>query len=182
MKARQKVMAIFCILIIIFAGLISIFFLSFKTNYANQINSISKQTGVESALIFSIIKAESKFNKNAESSAGAVGLMQIKLTSANYIAELDGNEKLIKEDLFIPQNNIFYGTKYLAYLINKFKNIDVAICAYNAGETNVRQWLSNSQYSSDGITLQTIPFAETEKYLKKVNFNFSVYKKIVKSV
>ena len=60
------------------------------------------------------------------------------------------------------------GCMYLSYLLKRFPDETTAICAYNAGEGAVRQWLANERYSSDGITLTTIPYAETSAYEKKV--------------
>jgi soluble lytic murein transglycosylase len=106
--------------------------------------------------------------------------MQVKLETANYMASLCGEQALVESDLFVPEINIKIGTRYFAYLFNKFENLEVSICAYNAGETVVRDWLNSSEFSADGKTLQKIPYAETQRYLKKVMFNYGVYKKMFK--
>ena len=72
--------------------------------------------------------------------------------------------------------NIIYGCKYLKYLLNKFEDINTTLCAYNAGETRVRTWLK-SNYSTDGKTLNFIPFEETRKYVNKIQKNMKFYKK-----
>ena len=157
------------------------FFATFKTDYKDIVFNATETYRIEPSLIFSIIKAESKFNKNAKSTVGAIGLMQIKLETANYMLNLN-NENLITEDeLYMPENNIKLGTRYLVYLINKFQNLDVSICAYNAGETIVRQWLQDESLSKDGKTLVKIPYPETENYLKKVKFNQIIYKNMLKN-
>ena len=131
--------------------------------------------GLDRALVFATIKVESSFDKNAQSNKGAVGLMQITLSTAEYIAKrLNINEY----DLQDENINVRFGCYYLRYLIDKFKNIETAICAYNAGEGNVSKWLKDSDYSDDGITLKTIPFKETEEYLKKIVKTFEKYKKL----
>ena len=62
--------------------------------------------------------------------------------------------------------------------MNRFEDVDVVICAYNAGETVVRSWLNDNYYSNDGKTLSKIPYQETQNYLKKVKYNQNVYRKI----
>ena len=131
--------------------------------------------GLDRALVFATIKVESSFDKNAQSNKGAVGLMQITLSTAEYIANrLNINEY----DLQDENINVRFGCYYLRYLIDKFKNIETAICAYNAGEGNVSKWLKDSDYSEDQITLKTVPFKETEEYLKKIVKTFEKYKKL----
>lgn len=180
MSTTKKILIIFLLFIVFFISTISaIFFVSFKTSYKEFVLSASQKNDVDSALVFSVIKAESKFNKNAKSKAGAIGLMQIKLSTANYMLDLEGEMLITENQLFQVENNIDIGVKYLKYLIKKFNNVNVAICAYNAGETIVRDWLKNSEYSTDGKTLTKIPFTETENYLKKVNFNYKIYKKLL---
>lgn len=181
MTKIQKIIFYFLFMIIFLIALFcGMFFLSFKLDYKNFVSASSQEYDIEPSLIFSIIKAESKFNPNAKSSANAIGLMQIKLETANYMLYLDGENQINENYLYIPETNIKLGTKYLSYLINKFENIDVAICAYNAGETVVRSWLNNQEYSQDCKTLSKIPYKETKNYLKKVNFNQKIYKKMLK--
>ncbi|MDD7183325.1 transglycosylase SLT domain-containing protein, partial [Peptostreptococcus porci] len=68
---------------------------------------------------------------------------------------------------------------YLKKLESQFDgNLTLMIAAYNGGSGNVRKWLKNPQYSSDGVTLENIPFKETSGYTKKVLKNYELYKKI----
>ncbi len=181
MRFAKKIAILLLVGVIVFVtGFFAYTFLSFKLQYKKIIEVESKNYGVEQGIIYSIIKAESKFNKNAKSSAGAVGLMQIKLSSANYMLAQNGKQQITEAQLFLPETNIKLGTQYFAYLQKKFKVLDTAICAYNAGETVVRGWLKNSNNSADGKTLKNIPFAETKKYLSKVQFNIKVYQKILR--
>lgn len=144
--------------------------------YKDEILLNSKQYDLEASLISSLINVESSFNPNAKSSKNAVGLMQIKLSTANYLNDVEKLEKISEEDLFIPEINIKYGCKYLRYLLNKFKDVNTTLCAYNAGETNVINWLK-SDYSSDGKTLNYIPFEETRNYVSKIQNNILFYSK-----
>ena len=64
--------------------------------------------------------------------------------------------------------NIYYGSRLLALLNNRYHNMETAVCAYNAGVGNVDSWLKNSEYSQDGATLSTIPYEETRVYRIKI--------------
>ena len=170
-------LAFFCIFFAIFAGF---FCVSFKTDNKNLVEIEAKNSNLEPSLLFAVIKAESRFDQNAKSKKGAIGLMQVMPQTANYVLGLNGESLVSEQDLFLPQNNIKIGAMYLSYLIQKFNNLSVSICAYNAGETVVFEWLQNPNYSSDGKTLKKIPYSETERYLKKVQFNQFVYSKILR--
>ena len=70
--------------------------------------------------------------------------MQITQSTGKYIADLLGEKDF---NLFDIDCNIKYGCYYLRYLLIKFNCIQTALCAYNAGEGNVRKWLNNPKYS-----------------------------------
>ena len=174
-------MVIFLLMIVfLFAFVIVYFVMTFKTDYKEFVFAEAEKNNLDPALVFAIIKAESKFDKNAKSKAGAIGLMQIKLQTANYVCEINGENSITESELFDPQTNIKIGTNYLSYLSKKFQSLDIVICAYNAGETVVKNWLLDDQFSKDGKTLFKVPYKETKEYLSKVMFNLKIYKKMLK--
>lgn len=134
---------------------------------------------LDRTLIFSVIKVESNFDKNAKSQAGAFGLMQITSPTADYIAKL---LKVDEYDLYDERTNINFGCFYIKYLLNRFESSDTAIIAYNAGEGNVSLWLNNPAYSNDKITLNYIPFPESREYIKKIKETFAKYKKLYENI
>ena len=137
----------------------------FPYNYNLFVEKYSKEYDVDKALLFAVIKAESNFNKNAESSKGAKGLMQIMDDTAEWCANKAGIDEY---DLFDPEDNIKIGAFYLSYLLEKCGNEKNAVAAYNAGHGNVDKWLSDENFSKVGEILHDIPFAETRKYVNKV--------------
>ena len=195
------ILAVFLVLLL-FGGLFFLIFgydrVVYPLKYRLGIIRAGEEFGVDAALIASVINAESGFNEKAISSKGAVGLMQILPSTAewtiekmrkqninipSYSAEELFNSQTNIGQLFDPNLNIRVGTFYLSYLINKFENVDVALAAYNAGEGNVIKWLGTDEFSSDRKTLKKIPFKETENYVKKVNLNLKIYsKKFLKKV
>ena len=148
----------------------------FPVKYQNEIADASEAFGVGEELVFSVINVESGFDKNAVSSKGAVGLMQLMPATADELAQKLGMEGY---DLKNPQDNIKLGVFYLAQLQEKFGEIDVSLCAYNAGPANVTRWLQDKEKSDDGKTLKEIPFYETRNYLQKIHKNLRYYSKIV---
>lgn len=146
--------------------------------FKEEIIFYAESYNLSSDLVASVINVESSFKETAKSNKNAIGLMQIKLSTANYINELNNQQTINEEELFIPSTNIKYGCLYLKYLIDKFDDINTALASYNAGETVVRAWLKSGVYSLDGKTLMYIPYKETRNYVKKINKDINYYKKL----
>lgn len=113
-----------------------------------HIQTAADRYQLEEALIRAIIRQESNFRMNAVSSKGARGLMQL----------MPGTARMYQvSDPFDPRQNIHAGTRHIRYLLQKFRNnLDLALAAYNAGETAVNQ--------HQGIP----PYPETQAYVKAV--------------
>ena len=165
-------------------GIDGIMKLSEKKSHPREFEEIvaeySKEYGIPEYILYAVIKTESNFDPSAESSAGARGLMQMMpetflwLTGSEHL-----NEKLPADALYDPEVSIKYGAYYLRYLYRKFDyNWDNVFAAYNAGEGNVRAWLSDAEYSDGEGGLKKIPFSETRNYVKKVNSHIEHYKKL----
>jgi soluble lytic murein transglycosylase len=127
-----------------------------------------------------VIRQESNFDQNAQSPTGAKGLMQL----------MPGTAKSIAKKLGLPQqayandakSNIMKGSAYLDQLYSKYGSIILAVAAYNAGPGNVAKWLDSigdpRQYNTIEEKLnwiESIPFAETRNYIKKVIENMVIY-------
>lgn len=149
--------------------------LIYKTPYRSIVKSASKDFAVKESIIYAVMKAESGFRVGIVSSKGAVGLMQVLPSTAEFVAEKRG-QKFNEESLIYPAVNIEYGAWYLSYLLSKFTE-KTAIAAYNAGEGKVRSWLKNPKYSTDGKNLDVIPYRETSAYVRRVYKNISKYNK-----
>ena len=177
------VVVIFCILLFttgVFDGLkYKVLGLFYQQKYTTEVEAASKEFGVDENLIYAVINTESHFREDAESSAGAIGLMQLMPDTFTWLQEnLDGEATYSASDLKTPSVNIRYGTYFLSYLIDTYGDNSTAIAAYNAGFTNVDKWLSDPDCSSDGRTLTEIPYTETREYVKKVADARTMYEKI----
>lgn len=139
----------------------------YPTAYAELVEREAEEFGLEPQLVYAVIRTESGFDPEAESHAGAQGLMQLTPSTFEWIASLYPPENG-GADVMDPSDNIHCGCALLRLLLDQFESLDVALCAYNAGMGNVSGWLSGGQYSDDGKSLHTIPYPETESYVKKV--------------
>ena len=151
----------------------------YQKHYTAEVEAAAKEFDMDENLIYAVIRTESGFDENAESHAGAVGLMQLMPDTFSWLQEhKDGQVIYTDEALRIPEINIRYGTYYLSYLKDLYGDIPTAVAAYNAGASAVDSWLSDPTYSDDGKTLKKIPYDETEKYVKKVTHAWDRYQKI----
>ena len=123
---------------------------------------------LDPALIAAVIYAETKFDPRP-SSAGAQGLMQILPSTAEFLAHLTGGVGFQTADLAHPAVNIAYGSYYLRYLLNHYENNEMlAIAAYNAGLTNVDEWVAHARAEGGQLTAAEIPFPQTREYVQRV--------------
>lgn len=151
----------------------------YPLEYKNLVFENHNKYNVDESLIFAVIKAESDFDPNAVSNANAYGLMQITAPTFDWLQyKKNINYKMDESYLFTPSVNIEYGTYFLSILLKRYDDLDVAISAYNAGISAVDGWLDNDDYSSDGKTLDNIPYKQTDKYVDKVINAQKIYKQL----
>ena len=149
----------------------------YKIEYEEYVDKYSEEYDVDKYLIFAIIKAESNFDEKAQSNKGAKGLMQLMDATAGDIAKsLD--MKLDDGDILIPEININLGTNYIAMLINKYENIELALAAYNAGSGNVDTWIDEGTLQDNGSDIENIPYNETNNYVRKILRDYDIYKEL----
>lgn len=171
---------VFCLLIILLAVVVGSRYVVkekfFPYKYQEYVDMYSKEYNLDPLFVLSIMKTESKFDDNAHSHKNAVGLMQITVETGEWAANEMGYTTFSKDDLYDEQYNIRMGCWYLRWLGDMFDNDrDLMVAAYNAGPTNVQNWLKDKNYSSNGKNIEYIPFGETKKYVDKVNTYYSVY-------
>lgn len=176
-KTLRKVVLLLIALIVIGIGcryIIKENFFPYK--YKEYVDTYSAQYNLDPLFVLAVIKTESKFDDDAHSHKNAVGLMQITVETGGWAAKEMGYSTFSKEDLYDEEYNIRMGCWYLRRLNDTFnKDLDLTIAAYNAGPTNVQSWLDNEKYSSDGKSIDYIPFGETKKYVDKVNTYYHIY-------
>lgn len=142
--------------------------LRFPVRYQNEIRRNANLEDLEPALLHGLIRQESMWDSMAVSSAGARGLMQIMPATGRQLAQ-ELRARYSAADLFKPDVNIRYGSRYFKKLLHQFAGHAVlAIAAYNAGPQRVKTWLPGSDAVAADIWLETLPFKETRKYVASV--------------
>jgi peptidoglycan lytic transglycosylase len=136
--------------------------LTLPLRHEDVIRQQSREKGVDAALIAAVIYSESKFS-DAESSAGARGLMQITPEAAATIAKNSDATTFELKDLGDPEINIRYGTFLLRELLDRYDGDEAAaLAAYNAGPGNADKW------GGADLNVEDIPFPETRAYVEEV--------------
>ncbi len=149
--------------------------LRYPMPYAPQIGQAAAAAKLEPALVFGLIRQETRFMPQLRSSAGASGLMQVMPATAQWVARKIGLDWRNPERISDPGTNLALGTQYLRLMLDDLEGSQaMAAAAYNAGPGRPRRW-------RDGPLLETaawaenIPFNETRDYVKKVLSNAAVY-------
>ncbi len=147
----------------------------YPVHYAQQITAQAERYGIDPTLVASVIKAESNWVPNAESSVGAQGLMQVMPETARDLARRGyvGSSRYDPTDLMDPETNIAYGTAYLASLMKATGSEERAIASYNAGPNAVSGWEGEGDSFSDAIQ-----YPETRIYLEKVQSALDHYREL----
>ncbi len=153
----------------------------YKLDYQDWIAAYSRKYDLDPYFVCGVIFTESKFDPNAQSSAGARGLMQVMPATGAEIAEAL-NEPFDPEMLFDPETSIRYGTYYLSQQMNAFdNNPKIVLAAYNAGPHRASQWIADYGIDSKG-GIAYIPFGETDRYVDRVLLAQSVYEILYRAV
>ena len=143
--------------------------LLYPLRYEEIIDGHAANYRLDPALLAAVIYQESKFRADAKSSSGAIGLMQLLPDTAQGIADRTGGSRFVVDDLYDPELNVRYGAWYLRHLLDKYESEQLALAAYNAGQTNVDEW------RRQGIGIQ---FAETRAYVDKVEELRKLYARV----
>jgi soluble lytic murein transglycosylase len=127
-------------------------------------------------LVYAVMREESRFRPRVESPVGARGLMQIIPPTGTRIARDLGQEEFDPDLLFVADTNVRFGTYYLEHLLERFAGTrPFAIAAYNAGPEAVGRWIKRDGDVPLDIFVDSVPYGETRRYLRKVLRSFHLY-------
>lgn len=182
LKVFFTLIGVFCIVFVLYA----IFYEEIRKTiypikYEAEISAVAEANGIPPEKMHAVVKTESDYDAEAVSRVGARGLMQLMGETASDTAKLLGeayDEEKDADRLFEVELNLRYGGAYLKRLYELYGDWTVAHAAYNAGPGNVNKWLKDRAYSPDGKVLESVPFAETKKYLEKVARYEKIYKEL----
>jgi soluble lytic murein transglycosylase len=142
--------------------------LRYPLDYENIVTGHARNYDLDPALLAAVIYRESKFDAQAKSDSGAIGLMQLLPDTAKGIALHTGGSQFEVSDLWDPEINVRYGAFYLRRLLNTYGSVKWALAAYNAGQANVDTWRAEGE---------GIAFPETRQYVDEVLAARDVYAK-----
>ena len=134
---------------------------------------------VDRALLYALMRQESKFKVEATSRVGARGLMQLMPRTASYIAkDRSLRYRRGREKLYDPSYNLELGQTYVDYLIDGAADGDLFhfAAAYNGGPGNLRRWTRSMAIDDPLLFIESIPNRESRDFVEKVLTNFWIYR------
>jgi len=153
-----------------------------RVTWQDEIEYYAAQYNLEPAFVMAIIRNESSFRTNAESSVGARGLMQMMPDTAEWIAGKLDDGSYTFDRMWDGETNIRYGCWYLGYLSRLFRgDAELVSGAFHAGQTTITQWLSDPNKSSDGLTLDLDRLTDgpTKQYIGRVTQAYGIYQSLL---
>lgn len=143
--------------------------------YAAEVEAAAREFDLEPWLIDAVIRQESLYRRDAESSAGALGLMQLTRGTVADIARSLGESGSSNADPLDAGTNIRFGAARLARMLERYDgHIVPALAAYNAGPAAADRWLPTEPVDGD-VWLENIPYNETREYVRRVLWNAVVF-------
>jgi len=146
----------------------------FPTPHRDELSAAARQFDLDEAMLYGLIRQESRFMADARSRVGATGLMQLMPATARWVARQIPIKPFKTDMLLRPDVNLQMGTYYYNRVLLDVGHPLLAAAAYNAGPGRARRWRDESALEG-AIYAETIPFNETRDYVKKVFANAWYY-------
>jgi soluble lytic murein transglycosylase len=145
--------------------------------YRDEVERWAREAGVPADLLMALMREESGLDPRAVSAAGAVGLTQLMLPTAQGVAKKLRLGRVDRGDLMRPPVAIRIGAAYLGGLLQRYAGSEpLALAAYNAGEGPVKGWLRARGSLPLDAFVEEIPIQETRGYVKRVLRSYAVYR------
>ena len=151
----------------------------FPTPSLNVYRRYAAEVDLPVHLLLAVSRQESAFQINAQSGAGARGLMQLMPATARLTASRVRLPRPSTSDLADPHTNVRLGAHHFAMLMARYGNRALAAAAYNAGEGRVERWTKDVRAMPVIVWIERIPFRETRDYVKGVLAFQCVYSRLL---
>lgn len=185
-RTRHPLLRWLAVLLALGILLVAVFFRSriaraqYPCRYADTVTRYAELYDIDPLVLYAFIRTESNFNPNAQSDAGARGLMQITEVTFDWIKlKIAPDEALTFDDLFDPETNIRFGSYFVAYCLQRYGgDLATAAAAYHSGVGTVDGLLTDSACSPDGKTLSHYPYPQMRRYVHKITTAYQRYQEI----
>jgi soluble lytic murein transglycosylase len=153
--------------------------LSYPRAYSEIVKAYARKYGVDEYIVYSIMREESRFQKDVRSPANAIGLMQLLPSTARLTAAEVRMSGFNIGMLNIPRVNIELGIYYFKKVLNMFNgDIHLALASYNAGPGRAEDWLIMFPNLPKDEFVEEIPFRETRNYIRRILRSYGAYESI----
>jgi soluble lytic murein transglycosylase-like protein len=130
---------------------------------------------IDPALVYAIMRQESRFDPQAESGSGAIGLMQLMPQTASQLTRREDVEEALRE----PETNLELGQRYVQALLADGEvdnNLMLMAVAYNGGPGNLARWKQGMKTDDPLLFMETLPAGETRGFIEQVLTNYWIYR------
>ena len=139
----------------------------------------SRKYSLDEFLVYSVIREESHFDREAVSVSDARGLMQLLPSTALETAPKAGLRNFRTSQLFSPDINLELGCYYLNWLMGLFEgNFAISLAGYNGGPTNAKTWHEKNGALDIDEFIEEIPFEQSRNYVKKILRSYAAYEAV----
>lgn len=143
------------------------------------VKEASLRHNVDPLVILSVMREESRFDQDARSSVGALGLMQLMPQTAYTVGKQINLNISSMWQIYDARTNILLGSFYINSLMKEFGSLPLAVAAYNAGSNAVKKWQKSGNYKSLEEFVEDIPYEETRNFTKRVTTSYFEYYKYI---
>jgi len=150
----------------------------YPIGWRTELTDAASRASVDPYLVAAVVREESSYNAQARSRVGARGLMQLMPETARPMARHRGlpfNDGALLDE---PSANLMLGSAHLAGLLKEFGDPRLAVAAYNAGATPVRQWWKTRPSDDMEVWVELIPFTETRGFVRRVMLAWEEYRRL----
>jgi len=153
--------------------------LSFPKGFEERVKVFSQKYALDEFLVYSVIREESHFDKEAVSVSDARGLMQLLPSTALEAAPKAGLSNFQASQLFSPDINLELGCYYLSWLLEIFEgNFAISLAGYNGGPTSAKTWYEKNGTLDIDEFIEEIPFEQSRNYVKKIIRSYAAYEAV----
>jgi soluble lytic murein transglycosylase len=150
----------------------------YPMGWRSELTDAAGRASVDPLLVAAVVREESSYHPQARSRVGARGLMQLMPETARPLAQARRMGLRDGDLLDDPAANLELGSAYLGGLLREFGDARLAVAAYNAGPTRVREWWGGRRSSDLEVWVEQIPFDETRGFVKRVMLSWAEYRRL----